>query len=184
MTARPPGPKIRRTRAFDARDADAVAALFADYMTELFAQPNAMTADILLRDGQGRRFHLMLAVDRDDRPVGFAAWRMTYDLHHAVAGGEIPDMFVARRCRGRALAVRLVAAVARAVRQEGGLYVRGEALQEDLVRLRLVRRLSVGFPAESVYVSGRAFRVLADLADADIRTLVARLPSAEMSREP
>jgi hypothetical protein len=70
------------------------------------------------------------------------------------------------------------------VRREGGLYLKGEALQDDLARLRLVRRLAVGFPAESVYVSGRAFRELADLADADTRTLVARLPTAAMSREP
>ena len=58
MTARPPGPPRLRTRAFDARDADAVAALFTAYMAELFAQPNAMTPDILRRDGQGRRFQL------------------------------------------------------------------------------------------------------------------------------
>src|SRR5262245_13968973 len=173
-----------RTRPFEPRDAETVAALFDAYMDELFRQPNALTPDVLLRDGQGRHFRLMLAADGGDRPVGFAAWRMTYDLHHAVAGGEIPDMFVARVFRGRALAVRLIAAVARAVRAAGGLYVKGEALQDDLARLRLVRRLAVGFPAESVYVSGRAFRVLADLADADTRTLVARLPTAAMSREP
>jgi len=173
-----------RTRPFAPHDADAAAALFADYMQETFACPNALTPDVLLRDGQGLRFHLMLAVGPDDRPVGFAAWRMTYDLHHAVAGGEIPDLFVARPMRGRALGVRLIAAVARAVRAAGGLYVKGEALQDDLARLRLVRRIAVGFPAESVYVSGRAFRVLAELADADTRTLVARLPTAAMSREP
>jgi GNAT superfamily N-acetyltransferase len=138
----------------------------------------------LLRDGQGRHFRLMLAVDRDDRPVGFAAWRMTYDLHHAVAGGEIPDLLVARPMRGRAIAVRLAAAVACAVRSAGGLYIRGEALPDDRARLRLVRRLTVGFAAETVYVSGRASRALAELADADARTLVARLPTAEMSREP
>lgn len=173
-----------RTRPFEPRDAEAAAALFAAYMQEIFARPNALTPDVLRRDGQGLHFRLMLAAGHDDRPVGFAAWRMTYDLHHAVAGGEIPDLFVAPPFRGRALAVRLIAAVARAVRAEGGRYVKGEALQDDLARLRLVRRLAVGFPAESVYVSGRAFRQLAELADADTRTLVARLPTAAMSREP
>ena len=173
-----------RTRPFAPPDADAVAALFTAYMKEIFTMPSALSPDVLLRDGQGRHFRLMLAVDRDDRPVGFAAWRMTYDLHHAVAGGEVPDLFVARPFHGRALAIRLVAAVARAVRAEGALHVKGEALQDDLARLRLVRRLAVGFPAESVYVSGRAFRELVDLADADTKTLVARLPTAAMSREP
>jgi hypothetical protein len=66
-----------RTRAFAPRDADAAAALFAAYMQETFACPNALTPDVMLRDGQGVRFHLMLAVDHDDRPVGLAAsWPM------------------------------------------------------------------------------------------------------------
>jgi phosphatidylserine/phosphatidylglycerophosphate/cardiolipin synthase-like enzyme len=75
-----------RTRAFAPPDADVVAALFTAYMQEIFTMPSALSPDVLLRDGQGRHFRFMLAVDR---AVGFAAWRMTYDLYHAVAGGEI-----------------------------------------------------------------------------------------------
>ena len=170
-------------RRFEPGDTAAVAALFADYMREIYRQPNALDAATLLRNGQGRGFRLMLAFAGDKR-VGFAAWQPAYDLHHAVAGGAIPDLFVARAFRGRALAVRLVAAVARAVRQEGGLFVKGEVLTDDAARLRAVHRIAVGFAGESVYVSGRAFRELAALADADIRTLVARLPSPAASREP
>jgi hypothetical protein len=66
-----------RTRPFEPRDADAAAALSAEYMKEIFTMPSALSPYVLLRDGQGRHFHLMLAVDRDDRPVRFAAWRMS-----------------------------------------------------------------------------------------------------------
>jgi hypothetical protein len=44
--------------------------------------------------------------------------------------------------------------------------------------------MTIGFPGESAYVSGRAFRELADLADADLKTLVAKLPASEASRQP
>jgi hypothetical protein len=55
---------------------------------------------------------------------------------------------------------------------------------EDDRRLRLLRRLAVGFPAETVYLSGHGMRRLASLADADLRTLVTGLPSADDSRKP
>jgi GNAT superfamily N-acetyltransferase len=173
---------MRQIRRFQPRDAEALATLFVAYMDELFRRPSAMTADILLRDGQGCHFSVLLAVDRADRPVGFAAWRWDYDLHHPMRGGDIPDLFVARPYRGRALAIRLVAAVARAVREQGGTFIKGEVLADDLKRVR--QRMTIGFPGESVYVSGRAFRELADLADADLKTLVAKLPASEASRQP
>jgi GNAT superfamily N-acetyltransferase len=169
---------------FEPRDAQAVATLFGAYMQELFKRGNAMTPEILLRDGQGRRFSLMLAVDRTDAPVGFAAWQTEYDLHNAVYGGHIADFFVTRSHRGRGGAVRLAAAVARAVARDGGVFIKGDVLEDDLRRLHLMRRITVGFPAQSVYVGGRAFREIADLVEADLRTLVLKLPTAEASREP
>jgi GNAT superfamily N-acetyltransferase len=179
-----PVPSRIQVRPFEPRDAEAVAALFTAYMNELFAQPNALTADILLRDGQGKRFHLIVAVDREDRPIGFAGWREDYDLHNAVLGGQIADLFVARPFRGHALAIRIVAAVGQAIHKLGGVYLKGDVLTDDFKRMKLLRRLTVGFPAESVYVSGRALRQLAALADADLKTLVKNLPAPAASREP
>jgi GNAT superfamily N-acetyltransferase len=175
---------VERVRPFEPRDADAVAALFAAYMAEVFSQPTVLTPDILLLDGQGRFFRLVLAVDEADRPIGFAAGRPHYDLHHAVAGAEISDLFVSPHCRGRAVAFRLVAGVARAARAQGCAHIKGPVLTDDPKRLRMVRRIAVGFPSEDVYVSGRAFRELADLADADRKTFVRKLPPPESSREP
>jgi GNAT superfamily N-acetyltransferase len=172
------------TRMFEPRDTQAVTTLFDAYMAELFRIGNAMTPEILLRDGQGRRFFLMLAVDRSNEPVGFAAWQTEYDLHNAVYGGHVLDLFVARSHRGQGLAVRLAAAVARAVAQDGGVFVKGDVLESDLRRLHLMRRITVGFPAQSVYVGGRAFREIAELVDADLKTLLRKLPTADASREP
>jgi len=55
---------------------------------------------------------------------------------------------------------------------------------DDTRRLRLLHRVTVGFPGESVYVSGRAFRQLAELSAGDPRTLVRMLPLPAASREP
>lgn len=171
-------------RPFERRDAKAVAALFVDYMHETCGAASAMTEEILLRNGQGQRFSLIIATDSKDEPVGFAAWPDAYDLHHAVAGGEIPDLFVAPTHRGRALSIRLVAAVARALHARGGLYLRSEVLTDDTRRLRLLHRVTVGFPGKSVYVSGRAFRQLAELSNLDSKMLVRKLPLPAASREP
>ncbi len=172
-----------RIRPFALSDAERAAELFASYMAELYGQPNAMAPSVL-RETEGRHFHLMLATTRADEPVGFAAWFDDYDLHNAAPGAEIADLYIERRHRGRGLSVRLVANIARLVGERGGSYVCGQALTEDDRRLRLVRRLTVGFPAETVYLSGHGMRRLASLADADLRTLVTRLPSANDSRKP
>jgi predicted GNAT superfamily acetyltransferase len=171
-------------REFQPDDAAALAELFAVYMQEMFGTGSAMSPDVLLRDGMGLHFNLVIAFDARQQPAGFAAWRMAYDLHHAVAGAEVPDLFVARRHRGRGLSIRLLAAVAQEVQRRGGAYIKGEVLSDDPRRLQLLHRVAVGFSGESVYVSGRAFRQLAQLAGADARALIEGLPTPEMSREP
>jgi ribosomal protein S18 acetylase RimI-like enzyme len=171
-------------RPFERRDTTGIVSLYAAFMDELFQKPTVLTAEVLQRDGDGRHFSMVVAADRADTPIGFAAWQWDYDLHNAVRGANIPDLYVARAYRGRALAVRLVAAVASEAAREGGVYVRADVLQDDLARIKLVRRLTIGFPGESVYISGRAFRELSCLVDADMKTLVRGLPTREASREP
>ena len=173
-----------RVRAFTPGDAQSVARLFADYMRETYAAPSAMTPDVLLRDGQGRHFRLLIAVDSADAPIGFAAWREDYDLHNVVSGAYVPDLFVSRPYRGRAVSLRLVSALARIVRQQGGVYLKSEVLTEDAGRMRLARRLTVGYPGEHIYLSGRAFRDMSELAEADPRTIARNLPAVEANREP
>jgi GNAT superfamily N-acetyltransferase len=174
----------RHVRPFEPRDADAVAGLYASFMAELFGEKNAMTADMLLHDGCGNCFSMVVAVDREYGPIGFAAWLWDYDLHNAVRGVTVPDLYVAPAHRGHALALRLVAGVAHEARAQGAVYVRADVLQDDNKRLKLVRRLAVGFPNESIYLSGHAFREFSVLANADLKTLAANLPTPEASREP
>ena len=146
-------------RPFEPGDAPRVSALFASYMAEVYGGANAMTPERLVQ-GVGRFFELTLAAEGDAR-VGFAAWRETYDLHHAVSGGEVADFYVAPSHRGRGLAVQLVAAVASAVKGRGGAFLYSLVLPDDPARLKLARRWGVGFSGEHTYLAQEAFERMA-----------------------
>ena len=72
--------------------------------------------------------------------------------------------------RGRGVAASLLATIAARVRDRGGSYVMGQSVQDPRVQ-RMYERLDVSFPGASCYVSGRAFRVLAELRGAARRQL-------------
>jgi hypothetical protein len=176
-----------RIRVFESRDAEAVSQLFAAYTREAYGAGSPMSAVTILSAGQERHFNLVAATDTEDEPIGFAAWRDAYDLHNAVAGAEIPDLFVLRRCRGRglSLSLRLVAGVAGAVGKEGGKFVKGGVLLDEPGRQRLLHRIAVGFPGESVYLAGRAMRTVAEFADVDdARRILRNLPEPGHNCEP
>jgi GNAT superfamily N-acetyltransferase len=158
-------------RPFEPQDAAAVSTLFDAYMQELFGGRNVMTPERLVA-GCGRHFELMVAT-QDAEPLGFAAWRETYDLHHAVSGGEVIDFFVAASQRGRGVAVQLVAAVARAVRSRGGAFLYSLVLPDDPARLKLARRWGVGFAGEHTYLAQGVFERMADWGGAgDLRRAI------------
>jgi len=146
-------------RPFQPDNAAEVAALFAGYMAEALGGASVMTPELLAAEC-GRRFELTLATDGP--VVGFAAWRDTYDLHHAVSGGEVIDFFVAPSPRGRALAAQPVAAVAAVVRARGGAFLYSMVIPDDPARLKLARRWGVGFPGEHVYLAQQVFERMAD----------------------
>jgi len=160
------------------QEAPTVAGLWRAYMTGLSADSGDMTANVFLRDGLGDCFHTMVARRGDGDPVAVCAWWMTYDVHHAAKGGEIPDMFVIPACRGLGVAVQLIAAVARSVRERGGVFLRGPATSENADRLVKSGHLDAAFPVVHVYWTRALFAILADNADADARTLARHLAAA------
>jgi GNAT superfamily N-acetyltransferase len=120
----------------------------------------------------------MVARDRGGAPTAAAVWWMTYDAHHGVQGGEIADMFVAPAHRALGIAAQVIAAVAAAVRERGGVFLRGPATAENAQRLARRGYLSEAFPLVNVYWGPGLFDTLADNAGADARTLARRLAAA------
>jgi GNAT superfamily N-acetyltransferase len=159
-------------------DAPAVARLLAAYLSETFgATDSPLDAVTLLREGRGASFRTMVA-RKGDEAVGFAAWRLDYDLHHALRGGEVPDLYVVRTVRGRAVAAQLIAAIARQVREDGGVFLRAAATMENARRLTRSDRLDGAFPLTHVYWAGRRFAALAEHAGARPRALAVALAKA------
>jgi len=176
-----------RVRAFEPRDAEDVAQMFADFMAENLnfrPSPVPLNAKVILAEGQGKKFRTVVAVDESDNPIGYAMWVPTFDFHHAVDGAAIQELYVQPRHRGRALSFRLAAAIAKRIQKDGGTFLTAPVLTDDAKRLKLVRRATVGFSLEQVYLSGRGFRELIELEDADIKTLVRKLPKPEATKEP
>jgi GNAT superfamily N-acetyltransferase len=153
------------------QEAEAVAALWRDYLSATFGAPGRMTPEVFLRDGMGHAFETMVARDGAGAPVAAAAWWMTYDAHHGVRGGEIPDMFVAPSHRKLGVAIQVISAVARSVRDRGGVFLRAPARLENAQRLTGRARVDGAFPVVHVYWGKALLGALADNAGADARTL-------------
>ena len=168
-----------RVAPMEASDVRAVAALWQAYMTELFGVSGDMTADVFLREGLGQSFHTMVATAPNRGLVGAAEWWMTYDVHHAARGGQIPDMFVAPAHRGAGVAVLIIAAIAREVRAAGGVFLGGPATPQNAERLVRSGRLSGTAALVHVYWGDGLFKALADNAGADAKTLARSIAASK-----
>lgn len=164
-------------------DVPAIIGLMNSYMREAYADSWHGSAEALAKDGFGREFEILVAASNSNSDlVGLVAWKRTYDLHHCMSGGEIIDMFVAPAVRGRSIGPMLVCAVAGEVHARGGLFLRGQAVDEPAVR-RLYERVAVTAVTMECTISGRAFRTLSSLAGGTARNLARGLPAKPLNYE-
>jgi len=115
--------------------------------------------------------------------VGFVAWIDSYDLHWCMKGGGVIDFYVSPSHRGRGAALGLIVKLAADVREGGGAYLKGGAVDNPVVR-RLYQKLAMCLPDGESYVSGRAFRRLAELSGKSLREVVRNLPETSWNYEP
>jgi len=153
------------------------------YMRETYQGIWAGTAERLEQDGFGNEFELVVAENSGGEVVGFAAWIPTYDLHYCMKGGEVIDMFVCPPERGRGAALLMAIDIASEIQKRGGTFLKGGAVDNAVVR-RFYGRMAMCFPDGTSYVSGRAFRHLAGLADKNLREIVGNLPETAWNYEP
>ena len=170
-------------RAATSKDVSTLSELLEMYMQETFRQPWRGSPEAIERDGFGVEFETIVAETSKGELIGFAAWALSYDLHHCIRGGEIIDMFVNAEYRGRGVAAALLAAVAAAVHRKEGKYLKGQAV-ENAVSRRLYARVAVSFPGADYIVGGRAFRKLAELAGRRVRAIIHGLPQKEWNYDP
>lgn len=157
--------------------------LLTAFMQETFQRPWGGTLQKLVQDGLGAEFQMVIAEAEDQKLIAFAAWISSYDLHHCIKGGEIIDLFVEPVHRGRGMAIRLITAIATQIQQQGGVYIKGQAVENPSAQ-RLYQRCARCFPGSDCYVSGRAFRRLSELSDQSLRDVVKNLPEPAWNYEP
>ena len=154
--------------------------LLEEYMRETYQGAWGGTARRLEKDGFGVEFETMVAENSNGEVIAFAAWISTYDLHWCVKGGEVIDMFVCRGHRGRGVALQLMTRVAAEIQKRGGTFLKGGAVDNEVVK-RFYGRIAMCLP--ECYVSGRAFRHLADLSGRPLREMVKNLPDTAWNYE-
>jgi hypothetical protein len=99
-------------------------------------------------------------------------------MHWASSGAQIADLFVIPTHRGLGVGLELVASAAADVLANGGRFLRGGAYDRESTR-RSYGRLAVVQPSGDTYLSARAFRRVAELADLPIREIIRSLPPVE-----
>jgi GNAT superfamily N-acetyltransferase len=122
--------------------------------------------------------HLLVAT-RGDRVVGMGQWTLIYDMFWSMFGGEIGWLYVRPESRGLGIPLALVAEICRQVRLAGGEHLHGGAEPDETASL--YKRLAVGWPSHTVYLSAEAFQVCADLAGRPPREIVRNLPDPNLN---
>ncbi|HHP7243660.1 MAG TPA: N-acetyltransferase family protein [Elainellaceae cyanobacterium] len=157
--------------------------LLMAFMQETFQRRWRGTPQKLLQDGFGAEFEMAVAEVSSQKLIAFAAWASSYDLHHCIKGGEVIDLFVDPAYRGQGVAVRLITAIATQIQQQGGSYIKGQAVENPAAQ-RLYQRCAKCFPGAECYVSGRAFQRLTELSGQQLREIVRNLPEQAWNFEP
>lgn len=165
-------------------DADALAALLANYLAEKALGHPGSTADELRRDVlSGDAGHRVVVAERDGHAVGFAAWDRVYDMHWAARGAQIADLYVEPGSRGHGVALALIAAVCAEGQAEGARFLRGGSYDRASATGRFYERIAVGYDSAECNCGGRAFRRLAELHGSRVREIIRGLPPREWNYE-
>ena len=171
-------------RVAETSDAECLAHLLRSYLDEGFPGHVGTTADELRRDVLGATGHQhVLLVEQHGTPVGFLAWDVVYDMHWAMRGAQIVDVYVTPSGRGLGAALLLIARACREVHAIGGAFLRGGAYDRASTRT-FFARVAVVAPSGDTHLSGRAFRHLARLEESSVRGLLQHLPLREWNLEP
>jgi GNAT superfamily N-acetyltransferase len=161
------------SRAVDVRLATAddlphVATLIDAGMVELYRRRWGGTVARLAADLAAGRLAIAIAGD-----AGYIAWQPAYDIHHAIRGGEVDELYVAPARRGHGVAAQLVAFACGEIARDGGAFLRGTAVASAAP---LYDRVASGWDCREVCLGGKAFRTFAALAGASARAIVRGLP--------
>ncbi len=170
-------------RKANPNDAPALGELLEAYMQETYH--GAWGGDIhrLEQHLSHHEVEIILAETESREIIGFVAWINSYDLHWCLKGGDVIDFFVDPSHRGLGAAVLLIVELAADIQGRGGAYFKGGAVDNAVVR-QLYRKVAMCLADGESYVSGRAFRRLAESSGKSLREIIKNLPEAAWNYEP
>lgn len=170
-------------RKADLNDAPRLAQLLEAYMQETYHGAWGGNIQLLEKHLSSHEVEIIVAETMSREVIGFVAWIDSYDLHWCLKGGDVIDFFVCPSHRGLGAAILLIAKLAGDIQRQGGAYLKGGAVDNSVVR-QFYRKIAVCLPDGESYVSGRAFRRLAELSDKGLREIVKNLPEEAWNYEP
>ena len=170
-------------RKADRSDVPSLGELLEAYMRETYHGAWGGNVHLLEQHLLGNEVEIIVAETLSREVVGFVAWVDSYDLHWCLKGGDVIDFFVRPQHRGRGAAILLITKLAGDVQERGGTYLKGGAVDNPVVR-RLYQKIAMSLPDGESYVSGRAFRRLAELSGESLREIIRMLPEAAWNYEP
>jgi GNAT superfamily N-acetyltransferase len=170
-------------RQADRIDVPSLGELLEAYMRETYQGRWGGNAQLLEQHLSGHEVEIIVAETANREIVGFVAWIDSYDLHWCLKGGHVIDFFVRPAHRGLGAALLLIAKLAADVRDHGGVYLKGGAVDSPVVR-QLYRKVAMCLPDGDSYISGRAFRHVAGLSGKSLREIVKGMPETAWNYEP
>jgi GNAT superfamily N-acetyltransferase len=170
-------------RRADRSDVPSLGELLEAYMRETCQGAWGGNIQQLEQHLLGNEVGIIVAEALNREVVGFVAWVASYDLHWCLKGGDVIDFFVRPSHRGRGAAILLITGLTRDVQERGGTYLKGGAVDNPVVR-RLYQKIAMSLPDGESYVSGRAFRRLAELSGESLREIIRKMPEAAWNYEP
>lgn len=115
----------------------------------------------------------VLLAERRSAPIGFGAWRKTYDVFWSMHGGEGIGLYVRPESRGLGVAVCIIAAICAEIQSFGGQFLQ---TSYDPELAGLYERVAIGRAERACHVSALAFTTLAGVAGLPAREIIRRLP--------
>ena len=170
-------------RKADRDDAKCLAGLLEAYMQETYHGAWGGNTGLLEQHLIDSEVEIIVAEASGREVIGFIAWVDSYDLHWCLKGGDVIDFFVHPSHRGLGPAALLIARLASDIQGRGGAYLKGGAVDNPIVR-QFYRKFAVCWPGGESYVSGRAFRRLAELSGKSVRGIIKNLPETAWNYQP
>ena len=156
--------------------------LLEAYMRETYHGSWGGSTQLLEQHLSGREVEIIVAETMNREVIGFVAWVDSYDLHWCMKGGDVIDFFVYPSHRGLGASILLIVRLAAEIQEHGGTYLKGGAVDNPVVQ-RLYQKIAMCLPCGESYVSGRAFRRLAELSGRSMREIIKNMPEAAWNYE-